>query len=267
MAEFTAASGTVSLTGVAAGDGPPVVLLHGLTATRDYVIHGSRALERAGHHVVAYDARGHGASDPGGAYDYATLAEDLEAVLDERDLDEVMLAGASMGAHTAVRFALDHPDRVRSLVVITPGFDPDGAVGTERWDALAAGLRDGGVDGFMDAYGPPAVPEQWRDTVLRIVRRRMEAHQHPDALADALQGVPRSRPFEGWDDLGALAVPVLVVASRDEGDPEHPQATAERYAAAIPDARCVIEDPGDSPLAWQGGQLARVIAGAYAQPS
>ena len=52
----------VRLAGEQAGTGPPIVLLHGLTATRRYVVMGSRALERACHRVVAYDARGHGRS-------------------------------------------------------------------------------------------------------------------------------------------------------------------------------------------------------------
>ena len=47
-----------------AGEGIPVVLLHGLTATRRYVVMGSKALERSGHRVAAYDARGHGRSSP-----------------------------------------------------------------------------------------------------------------------------------------------------------------------------------------------------------
>ena len=54
----------VTLSGEEAGEGSPVVLLHGLTATRRYVVMGSRALERAGHRVIAYDARAHGQSDP-----------------------------------------------------------------------------------------------------------------------------------------------------------------------------------------------------------
>ena len=53
---------------------------------------------------------------------------------------------------------------------------------------------------------------------------------------------------------------MTVVASRDEADPGHPFATAERYAEAIPGARLESEEPGKSPLAWQGGQLSRVIA-------
>ena len=59
-----------------------MVLLHGLTATRRYVVMGSSALQRAGHRVVAYDARGHGESDPAptpDAYAYEDLASDLLA--------------------------------------------------------------------------------------------------------------------------------------------------------------------------------------------
>ena len=62
MAEFSVESAGVTLAGEEAGEGTPVVLLHGLTATRRYVVMGSRSLERSGHRVVAYDARGHGAS-------------------------------------------------------------------------------------------------------------------------------------------------------------------------------------------------------------
>ncbi|MBV9309349.1 MAG: alpha/beta fold hydrolase, partial [Solirubrobacterales bacterium] len=54
----------VSLAGEEQGEGAPVILLHGLTATRRYVVMGSRALERSGFRVIAYDARGHGRSAP-----------------------------------------------------------------------------------------------------------------------------------------------------------------------------------------------------------
>jgi pimeloyl-ACP methyl ester carboxylesterase len=104
------------------------------------------------------------------------------------------------------------------------------------------------------------VPEAFRDTVKTVLRQRLSAHEHPEAVADALEQVPRSRPFESWDDLSKLDLPVTVVASRDEADPEHPYAVGERYAEAIPGAELVSEDPGKSPLAWQGGQLSRVIA-------
>jgi pimeloyl-ACP methyl ester carboxylesterase len=246
--------------GEEAGEGVPVVLLHGLTATRRYVVMGSKNLERGGHRVVMYDARGHGRSDPAEAYGYAELADDLLAVLDDRGIDRAVLAGASMGAHTIVRFALDHPERAAALVLITPAFDPDGSRGLERWDALARGLREGGVDGFIEAYGEPRVPESFRDTVRTVLRQRLSAHEHPEAVADAIEQVPRTTPFEAWDELARLDLPVAVVASRDEADPGHPYATGARYVEAIPGARLLSEEPGKSPLAWQGGQLSRVIA-------
>src|SRR5207237_8542506 len=109
------------------GEGTPVVLLHGLTAPRRYVVMGSRALERSGHRVIAYDARGHGQSSPApapAAYGYEALVGDLEAVLDTLAVERAVLAGASMGAHTLLSFALRAPARVGGLVVITPAFDP-----------------------------------------------------------------------------------------------------------------------------------------------
>jgi pimeloyl-ACP methyl ester carboxylesterase len=250
----------VTLSGEEAGEGQPVVLLHGLTATRRYVVMGSRALERAGHRVIAYDARAHGKSDPGGDYGYERLAADLLAVLDDRDIERAVLAGASMGAHTLTKFALTHPERVAGLVVMTPAYDPDAERNFDRWDALAKGLREGGVEGFVEAYGTPNVPEKWLETIDRVLHQRLSAHEHPDALADALEAVPRSRAFERWEDLGAIDAPTVVVASRDEVDPEHPYAVGERYADAIPGARLVSEDEGASPLAWQGAQVSRVIS-------
>jgi pimeloyl-ACP methyl ester carboxylesterase len=248
------------------GEGSPVVLLHGLTATHRYVVMGSRALERSGHRVIAYDARGHGASAPApgaGDYRYADLAADLLRVLDDHGIDRAVLAGASMGAHTALRVALDRPERVAGLVVITPAYLPGDEGDTSslaRWDALSDGLRLGGVEGFVAAYGEPPGGPAWRERLQTVLRQRLGDHEHPEAVADALRAVPRSRPFERVEDLTAIGVPAVVVADRDEVDPGHPLAVGEAYAAAIPGARLLVEEPGASPLAWQGGRVSAIIA-------
>jgi pimeloyl-ACP methyl ester carboxylesterase len=265
VAEFVISRKGVEISGSEAGEGVPVVLLHGLTATRRYVVMGSRALERSGHRVITYDARGHGRSSPAAApaeYRYDDLVGDLEAVLGGLAIDRAVLAGASMGAHTLLSFALRAPERVAGLVVITPAYDGSDASpdALARWDALSDGLRNGGVEGFVAAYGTPRVPEAWRDTVLQVIRQRLIQHEHPAAVADALRAVPRSRPFGSVEELAAISVPVAVVASADEPDPEHPQAVGEAYAATIPGARLVTDEPGRSPIAWQGSQLSKVIA-------
>lgn len=247
------------------GEGTPIVLLHGLTATRRYVVMGSSLLERTGHRVVTYDARGHGESSPAAdraAYGYEHLVADLETVLDRLEIERAVLAGASMGAHTLLRFALEKPERVLGLVVITPAFDPgtnDDPERLARWDALADGLERGGVEGFIEAYGEPR-DGPWQDTVVKVIRQRLSQHEHPAAVADALRAVPRSHPFGQVPELRAITAPTAVVASDDEPDPGHPRAVGEDYAAAIPGARLVTDKPGHSPVAWQGSQLSKVIA-------
>jgi pimeloyl-ACP methyl ester carboxylesterase len=266
--ELRIRSGAVTLSGEQAGDGPAVVLLHGLTATRRYVVMGSRLLERSGYRVVAYDARGHGLSSPAeraASYGYELLSDDLSAVLDTLGLARAIIAGASMGAHTAARFALLHPERVAALALITPSFDPSTPMSAEAaasWTALGVGLREGGVEGFVRAYDLAAVPTAWRDTVEQVLRQRLAAHRHPEAVADALEIVPASRPFERMDELAAISAPTVVIASRDEADPGHPLVVGERWARAIAGAELLVEDAGPpprSPLAWQGGRVSRAV--------
>ncbi len=254
------------------GEGPAVVLLHGLTATRRYVVMGSTALQRSGHRVVAYDARGHGRSTPApepDGYGYEELGLDLEAVLDGAGIERAVLAGASMGAHTLLWLALHRPERVAGAVVITPAYagaaDNDDPERLAHWDALSDGLRGGGIDGFLAAQGDAGVPDRWRETVVKVMTQRLGQHEHLDAVADALHAVPRSHPFDAPPRLRALTIPATVVASEDEADPEHPRAVAEAYAAAIPGARLVTDEPGRSPIAWQGSQLSRLIAEVVAQ--
>jgi pimeloyl-ACP methyl ester carboxylesterase len=257
--------GEVVLRGEAAGEGRPIVLCHGLTATRGSVVHGSRRLERGGFEVIAYDARGHGESDPAPAaagYGYPELTDDLSAVVVERAGGApVVLVGHSMGAHTAIAFALRYPERVAGLVAIGPTHvgEPE-ADSLRYWDGLASALEEGGIDGFVayiDRF--QAVDSAWRDSVLRFTRERMERHRHLDAIARALREVPRSSPFGGLAELESLAAPTLVVASHDAADPGHPYAIAAAYAERIPGARLTSEVEGQSPLAWQGGRLSREI--------
>jgi 3-oxoadipate enol-lactonase len=257
--------------GEAAGEGLPIVLCHGITATRRYVVHGSRLLERSGFRTITYDARGHGESDPapaGEGYGYPRLVDDLERVIAaEVGSERFLLGGHSMGAHTVVAYALRHRERLTEqlagLVVIGPVFRggeiPDRAY--SYWDGLANALEAGGVDGFVEFIGrEQEIAPAFRDSVLRFTRERMLAHEHLDAVLAALRETPRSRPFEEISELEAIAVPALVVASHDDADPGHPYRSAVAYAEAMPRATLVSEEEGESPLAWQGGRLSRQIA-------
>ena len=180
---------------------------------------------------------------------------DLLAVLDDRGIDRAVLAGASMGAHTvvAVRARARRPRGGRSSS-ITPAFDPSGAErGLERWDALSRGPARGRGGGLRRGLRRPAraravardgrhgaAPAPGRARAPRGGRRR--AARGP-ALA-AVRGLGRAR--------ASSTLPAVVVASRDEADPEHPYAVGERYAEAIPGARAGLRG---------AGQLAAGLAG------
>ena len=250
------------------GEGPPIALLHGLTATRRYVVHGSRTLARAGLRTIAYDARGHGESDPApadGGYAYDELAADLGAAARRAvaGSGRCVLAGHSMGAHTldGVRARRARPRRGdrrhRADLARRRG---------RRRRACATGTRSptaskrGGVDGFIAAYDHDLDPE-WRETILRITRERLERHRHPDAVAQALREVPRlaavRRPRRARVPRRARARRRQPRRGRSRAIPTR---SAEAWADALPQATLVSEEPGASPLAWQGGRLSRAIA-------
>jgi pimeloyl-ACP methyl ester carboxylesterase len=268
---FRLSSGSVSLSGESVGEGPPILLLHGLTATRRQVVHGSLVLPREGFRTIAYDARGHGDSDPSppdAGYTYEALVADLGAVIAGRagDNGRPVLVGHSMGCHTVVAYALEHAAELAGLVAMGPvymGVYDDASLA--RWDELADGLEKGGIDGFLDA-NERGVEPAWRETVRRFTRERMEAHRDLAAVAEALRQIPRSEPFDSMSELEFLDVPTLVVASHDRADPRHPYAVAEAYAERIPGARMVSEAEGESPLVWQGGRLSREIAAFCTEP-
>lgn len=95
----------------------PVVLLHGMASDHTTWRSFARSLRRRGRSVVSVDMRGHGVSSREKRYGLDDFSGDVRFVLDELDLDTVDLAGHSLGAHTALRVAMDQPDRVRRLVL------------------------------------------------------------------------------------------------------------------------------------------------------
>lgn len=261
---ITSSDGTrLAVDDVGEASGKAVLLLHGLTAHRGLVLMGSRLLEKSGHRVVSFDARGHGWSDPAGAggYGYRQMAEDAQSVIAALDLERPLVAGVSMGAHTAVSLASTEPGLVGQLLLITPAWTaPAGDAELKVWDRRAAALRESGLDGFVAALDIEALDPRWRETAASAARQRMEHHRHPAAVADALREVPRSNPVSSLDELRRIDVPTTVVGSRDSSDPGHPLAVARLWAELLPQGQLEVEGEGESPLAWRGGAISRLVA-------
>ena len=99
------------------GNGRAVVLIHGWPLSSEAWEPQVSILRDAGYRVVAYDRRGFGRSDkPESGYSYDVLADDLERVLDECQLQDVTLVGFSMGGGEVARYITRHGEsRLRSV--------------------------------------------------------------------------------------------------------------------------------------------------------
>ncbi len=143
------------------GSGPPVVMAHGLLigSLASWYFTAAPALARA-HRVRMYDLRGHGKTErPPRGFDLATMVADLAALT--ADLDAPFdLVGHSWGGLISLRFALDHPARVRRLAIVEAPLPPSSfaeetgflaATPDEMVDALPAGLKDAIAGGRRQA--------------------------------------------------------------------------------------------------------------------
>ena len=97
--------------------------------------------------------------------------------------------------------------------------------------------------------------------MIKVIRQRLSAHEHPEAVADALAGRAAIAAVRAARRAGAIEAPVIVVASGDEADPEHPFAVGGALRGGDPGCRSWSpRTPGSSPIAWQGSRLSHVIA-------
>jgi pimeloyl-ACP methyl ester carboxylesterase len=228
--------GGVFLEVPAQGAGEPVVLLPGFGADVSAFAPQVPVLAKA-HRVLGVNPRGVGLSDAPDAerYDPATAAADVAALGDA----PLHVIGASLGAATAVELALEHPARVRSLVLVTP-FVRAGArllAVVDAWCRLAAEASPATLArSIVPWMFSPALlaDEAARERTLRGFAE-MAARVPAASLARWAEGL---RVWSGTreDELGRIVAPTLVVsAGEDLLTPG-----GEAIANAIPGARCVV---------------------------
>jgi len=231
------------------GDGPPLVMLHGLTGHARTWDHTAAAL-RDRYRVLALDQRGHGDSGWAPAYGSGLMAEDLLAFLDALRLREVTLMGLSMGGIVAFVFTASHPERVRDLIVLDIGPER-GRPGSTR---VAAGLAANHVFGSEDeavaqlrAFNPRPTDEALRHRVRHNLRPLPDGtltFKYDDALRVPGAIFDRSAD-ELWAAWKAVDRPVLLVRG-DDSDLLAAE-TAQRMVAENPHASLVgVPDCGHS---------------------
>lgn len=215
------------------GDGPWVVLSHSLASDLGLWKPQMAALTRR-YRVLRFDTRGHGGSSaPDGPYDFNMLSDDVLGLMDALGVERAHVIGISLGGMIGQHLALDAPERVDRLVLVstTSGYGPEAQ---ELWAARIEAVRLGGM-------GPLVAPtlERWFTPPYRAA--------HPDLMA-MIGGQIRLTPAAGYVGCGQaiptmdttarlneIACPTLVIAGAE--DAGTPPAMGRKIADNIPGAR------------------------------
>ena len=225
-------------------DGEPVLLLHGYT---DSGYSFSPVLPHLPPSVRAFapDQRGHGDSGrPAGGYGMADFAADAAAFLDAVGVRRATVVGHSMGSFVAQKLALDHPERVKRLVLVGSAAAPQSEAVLGLWDEVRA-LADPVPPEFIrefqlsTIYRP--VPGPFLDRVI-AESRKLPARVWREALAGLVAADFRT-------DLNRVGCPTLVLW----GDREtiFPRADQDRLLGAIPGAVLRVYPETGHALHWE----------------
>lgn len=220
----------VSIDYFAAGEGRPVVLVHGITESRRAWDPLLAPLIASGFRVTAIDLRGHGASSKVAPYDLATMAGDLGAVLAQEGVDNALLIGHSLGGAVVSAYAaggpcrgvinVDQPLALRGFKQVLGDLEP-----------MLKGTRDefdGAISVIFDAMaGQLTGAERWRVDHLRSADQEVVLGVWDlmfSSTVEQLDGVVDAM-------AGAITVPYLALHGIDPG-PEYADWLCARIATA-----------------------------------
>jgi non-heme chloroperoxidase len=240
------------------GAGQPVVLIHGWPLSHEMWEYQVSDLVNAGFRVIAYDRRGFGkSSKPWNGYDYDTLTDDLSALLNELDLQDVTLVGFSMGGGEVVRyFSRYGGERVTKAVLlgsIVPYLlktddNPEGA-DQSVFDEMITALQEDRI-AFLDNFGklffgvtllnkPASAP-------LLDYYRMLASAALPKATRDCVESFAQT---DFRDELQNIRVPTLIIHGDD--DKIVPiDATSKKAAARIRDNRYIVYEGAPHALCY-----------------
>jgi pimeloyl-ACP methyl ester carboxylesterase len=198
--------------------GPPagrtVVFIHGFSIPYYLWDHNFYALANAGFRVLRYDLYGRGYSDrPSGPYNARLFDRQLQELLEALKIDDVDLVGASMGGPIAVTFAVRHPEKVRTVSLLAPGYFTSTKLPFELRAPLVS-------DYTMAVKIAPTLPDSQREDLVHPdrfpeyvsqYRAQMEFKGFRHALLSTLQHYVTRDRREDYKRLGLIAKPVLLV--------------------------------------------------------
>ncbi len=226
------------------GEGPAVLLLHGIGASAGEWDFQLPSLE-TDHTVIRLDLRGHGLSELGAAFTIADLATDAAALLDHLDVAQAHVIGHSLGGTVALSLALDYPERVRSLTLANTfaRWRPASSVSGERALRRLWFLARGDLPALNAFIAEGMFPGPELAALRHGAIERLNANLRPDTRRVLWRTLLAVAGFDERGRLGRVAAPTLVViAGRDN---TVSPTCSEELATGIPLAqRLVLANAG-----------------------
>ena len=226
----------------------PVLLLHGLGSDGSSWSYQLPELSKTGYRAIAPDARGFGSSSyPPKKHNIATLAHDMIGLLDALDCGPVHLVGISLGGITGLQLALDHPDRIRKLVLINAAarLFPDDLKTTLYYLARLLMVMTVGIERQAHLVAHRLFPNPEEQTLRQLLIQQISA-ANPRAYRRTMLALAR---FDVTSRLDSLKSPTLVVTGSADST-ILPQRQSE-MARRIPGARQVTLQDGGHALTVQ----------------
>jgi 3-oxoadipate enol-lactonase len=222
---YATASDKVRLYYEEVGQGTPILFVHEFASDHRGWEPQLREFGKR-YRCIAYSARGYKPSDvpaDKNAYSYQHVMRDAVAVLDHLKIDRSHFIGLSMGGYTCLQVALNHPKRVRSLVLAGTG------AGSERWyteqfhqhsRALGDQFEREGSAAVAKGYGlgPSRVPFLLKDARGFAEFSRQLAEHDAQGSANTSRGFQGGRPslYDFESEIRKLAVPALIVVGDED---------------------------------------------------
>ncbi|RLA25509.1 MAG: hypothetical protein DRR11_20730 [Gammaproteobacteria bacterium] len=190
------------------GDGPDVILIHGLTSTAADNWDTTVPVLSASYRLLTLDVRGHGRS--GGPHETGAygknMVEDIVRLMDHLSIDQAHIVGYSMGGTLALNLAVDYPHRVRSLVVAGQGWAS--AEELEGTAAAAQALREAGTATVL-IPDPESIRSSVRDRFMKTL-----ASNDALALAALMDDYPQLAVAA--DDIRETTMPMLLLSGAED---------------------------------------------------
>ena len=241
-----------------AGAGPPLVLIHGLSDNSSVWATMIPKMSTQ-YHTIALDLRGHGESEkPNLPYSVQLFSEDVVCFLQKLRIPNAHVVGLSLGAAVAQQLTLDHPERIRSLILLSP-FSYANSDLRNHLELLREKVSSGGLPAFFDTVIRLVVSPNFISANANDISEMKKECARINSSTAITHAIDACINFNVRDRISQISTPTLIISGRQ--DVLSPIQLAEQIHLSIRNSKWeIMEDVGHNLLIPEKiPTLARII--------